>query len=296
MDWNSLKYILAIAEQGSISAAARYLNITHSTVSRKLSDMEQDLGFSLFLRGDQGYQISDQGRPFLETAEKFQHQWLDLISGHKNGLSHLMGKVRVTVPEDICLRLVQPLIPEFRNQYPEIHLHLIVENRLFSLEKREVDLAIRPTMSVPDHLIARKICPLTFGIYAHRDYPLQGLVADRTNLDILAECDWLDHQGVQTKPLLPPYDRFQSQIIYSCNSFLCLAEAVAQKQGIALLPDFVGSNDPRLFCIHRPDEQQGHFQLWLLKHPDLRHSRTIQAVAKFLCDHIKPVPVMHPVS
>lgn len=290
MDWNSLKYILAIAEQGSISAAARYLNITHSTVSRKLSDMEQDLGFSLFLRGDQGYQISDQGRPFLETAEKFQHQWLDLIDSSKEVYSNLSGKVRLTAPEDMAFHLIQPLIPEFIKKFPDIHLHLIADNRFFALEKREVDLAFRPALDVPEHLIARKIRPMRLAVYAHKDYPQSGLIPENTEDHILGNCDWLAHEGINPKPIIAQFDQFKSKIKYSSSSFLCVAEAIAQQQGIALLPEFLGENDKRLFCVRRLSQAEDPFCLWLLKHPDLRHSRTIKAVADFFCGHIQSLP------
>jgi molybdate transport repressor ModE-like protein len=144
-DWNELRLVLAVQRAGSLTAAAVALGIDHSTAFRRLKALEERLGVRLFERLPGGaYEATEAGSRMAAGAERMEDEALALdrdISGRDH---RLYGRLRVTSSETIAYSRLTTLIAAFRWAHPGIVVELTVDNRVFSLSRREADIALRP--------------------------------------------------------------------------------------------------------------------------------------------------------
>ena len=170
MNWDDLKIFLAVAEAPSMRVAAKSLKISHSTVSRRIETLEENLGVRLFTRMSDGYQLTESGRELLPVAlnmDESLHTFGRHIAGRDD---ELKGQVCVTMPDAAANSLLMPHLADFMAEYPEIQVKVNDSFELFDLSRREADVAIRFTNSPPEHLIGRKIGKLHQAAYATKTY------------------------------------------------------------------------------------------------------------------------------
>jgi DNA-binding transcriptional LysR family regulator len=149
LDWDDLRFFLAVSERGSISAAAKLLNVNHSTVLRRLGTLEKRLGTRLFDRLPDGYEMTAQGeelrnqlRGVSEQIETAQRN----LSGRDLGLH---GAIRITTTDTLMHGLLMPYLAEFRALNSVIQLEIAIHNTFLSLTRREADVAVRPSNIIP---------------------------------------------------------------------------------------------------------------------------------------------------
>ena len=155
MRWDDLKVALAVARAGAVSPASRVLGVNVTTIYRRLDALEQALGHPLFDRA-QGYVLTPVGSDVLEHARAVEEETLALqrrVMGHDRQAS---GPVRVTMPESL-LSLVLPLMWSFREEHPRIEPVLETGDRMFDLQRREADIAIRPSPNPPTEAVGRQV-------------------------------------------------------------------------------------------------------------------------------------------
>ncbi|MGP9766527.1 LysR family transcriptional regulator [Halomonas sp. AOP13-D3-9] len=265
--WDDLQIVLAIAEAGSLSGASRALRISHATVFRRLSEMEQGLGVTLFERSRTGYTPTPAGDDLAASAKRVQSE----INGAERRLIGqdltLTGSLRITTTDTLFAGLVSPLLASFRQRYPEITLEVVISNQLQSLSRREADIAIRPTKKPPETLVGRKIGDINQAIYGQKalwqNAPLPLGTAS------LPTESWIGpdvHLGDAT---LEKW-MMDKSAAYRVDSMLGMQSAVRHGTGIAVLPCYLGDADAALLRLSEPIEALTT-QLWLLTHPDLRH-------------------------
>lgn len=170
-DWNDLKAFLAVARGGSTLAAARALGVNQTTVARRIESLEAALALKLFERGQSGSRLTEAGKDLVDEAERVERaaeRFGNRAAGHQRGLA---GVIRVTATEILANLMLMPGIVEFRKQYPEIQVDLIVTDRPLDLQAGEADVAIRSGLALPvSDLIARKLLDHQFALYCSRDY------------------------------------------------------------------------------------------------------------------------------
>ncbi len=281
MDWDELRYVLAVARDGSLSGAARALGVNHSTVFRRIGAIEKKLGVRLFERLPNGYVPTAAGEEVAGTARQLEEQVQGLerrVSGRDLRLS---GTIRLTTTEGLACRLLPPHLTAFRTEYPGIELELVVNNENLSLTKRDADVAIRSTNEPPEELVGRRVATIAYAVYAARDY-LQDQAVD------FSTADWvgLEESLTGTTPgrwLKQQYPGIQPR--YRVNSMLVIMEAVRAGAGLAVLPCLLGDSSPDLVRVGGilPELATG---LWLLTHPDLRRSARIRTFLGFLAERI----------
>src|SRR5690349_16687515 len=119
LDWNDLKYFLAVARDGSTLAAARSLRTSQTTVARRIAAMEQALGIHLFEKRQAGYALTPAGSELLGKAERVEasaEAFTEAASAHTRDLT---GTVRITSEEIYALSLISPLLRDLHEQHPE---------------------------------------------------------------------------------------------------------------------------------------------------------------------------------
>ncbi len=279
MDWNAVKLFLAIADSGTLAAAAKSLGVNHSTVFRRLNTFEDDIGGRLFERFSQGYELTAMGEDLLIEAKKIATSFDDMER-------HIVGKdfqpkgtVKITAPNNIAYRYLSRYLTAFNQSYPDISIELLVSNLEFNMSNRQADIAVRATPAPPEHLVGRRIRSITWGVYASEIYKAKSgcpkninqlnrhaLIGATGNIRNLPAYIWLDKNLPQ-------------QIKTRCDELFAMAAFVEAGQGLALLPD----DQRRPGIVKLFDFEAGeNSDLWLLTHPDLRHVERIKLVMQYL--------------
>lgn len=285
-DWDDLRYVLAVSRGGSLSAAARRLGVNHSTVFRRLKVLEARLEVRLFDRLAEGYRVTPAGSDLAAAAERVETEMLALdrrLAGQDRGLS---GSLRVTAPDDLVDAVLMPLAARFMARYPEIALEVVVENHMLSLTRREADVALRPTLDPPESMVGRRISGLAWTVYgAAASSPVK---AD-TMAALAGErwIGWDEGAGSPSVTRLLARHLPAGAIIYRSNSLLNQVAACRREIGFALLPCFLGDPEAQLIRVTPPDPAWDS-ALWLLTHPDLRHTARVRAFLDFLFEELRP--------
>ena len=284
-DWDDLRFFLAVARGGGLSAAARSLGVNQSTVSRRVAQLEESLGARLFDRQPRGYALTAVGETMLAHANVIDDDILALGRAISGADTALRGTVRVTTVDE-GLRAHRPpprdLLPALPGHRPRR------ERRAAHLQpwgRREADVAIRPGgPPTEDDIVGRKLVDLPLGAYASRSYFRGGRKRPRKLAD-LAKHDLValsaDTRGGRHQRALAG----DARIVFQTNGMVGQAIAARAGIGIALLPRFMGDHDRglvRLFPIATEDVAH----LWLLIHADLRQTARVRTFVDFLTEAI----------
>ena len=272
---DDLRLLTVLAETGSLAAAARRLDVHHASAWRRLGALEERLGVRLFDRGRQAYVPTPAGEEAVASARRAMDE-LDELERRLMGRDvRPTGIVRLTTTETL-LGLLAPAIVKLRAEHPGIVLEVVTADAFFTLS-RDADIALRPAVSAPEHLSARKLAAIATAVYASHTY-LERHAHDDTEHDWLAPDDRLAHLGsARWIDTHVPAER----IVFRASSIPALHAAARAGLGLAALPCYMGDRDPRLARVMPPIAEMAS-TLWLLTHPDLRRTARVRAVLDLL--------------
>jgi DNA-binding transcriptional LysR family regulator len=283
--WDDFRLIKAIAEARSLPAAAELIGLNHSTVFRRLGQIEENLGTRLFERHRSGYVPTPAGEEMAALAERLETD----IAGFTRRLAGReilpAGELRVTTNDSLLVELLTPLFAAFMKQCPDIKLDVLLGNQALNLSKRDADVAIRATDNPPENLVGRRVAQIGWALYGRAiDFP-NGAPANPSELTqqrwISLGDQFSNFKVVQYRQKHIPAD----QTVYKLNTVLGLAEAVEAGIGIGFLPCFIADKRPALVRLALP--QIGYAaDLWLLTHPDLRHSPRVRLFLDFMAQEL----------
>ncbi|MBM7036900.1 LysR family transcriptional regulator [Vibrio ulleungensis] len=283
MDWNDLKYVIAIAEYGTLKAASSHLNVNSTTVWRRIQQLEKKLSAQLFIVSRKGYQLTETGQSVLENAKRIE-SLADCIL-IESDLKHqkVQGLIRITAPSTMAAITLPQWIKEFREDYPDVQFEILEASQLLDIEHREADIAIRASHGAPQALIARKMRDVTLSVYASQ------LFLDANGIEASMPLSQMKHlyaiDFVQMDNLAIQWYKNQfkhnPKSIY-CNSISTALNAALNDQGIALLPTDDSHNLVELFRL----DKKYNSSLWILANKDLRNTARIKAFWDFLIKKI----------
>ena len=173
LDWNDLRYLLAVAEHGSLSGAARALTVNHSTVLRRIGRFEDQLAVRLFERLPSGYALTAAGEALANSARQISEAVTSVERRIVGQDLRLSGQVRVATTDTLALFVLPAMVARFRAAHPEVQIELAAGNLQADLTRRDADVAVRPTQRPPDHLLGRKVCRVAYAPYAAQSYLAQ---------------------------------------------------------------------------------------------------------------------------
>jgi len=289
-NWDDLRYFLAVARSGNITAAAVALDVNHSTVSRRISAFETRLGVRLFDRLPSGYAPTNMATKILGDVSKIEADIIDVSRQLAADDDRMTGFIRMTAPEGIVSIVLLPKIVEFNKIYPELEIEVMASADIKSLNNREVDLAIRASSHPADGLVGRRLTEQRLGKFVSRSYlearhltpetittkslpegvPGQawaGLLRDK------ATPDWVSN--------LYPGARCAARF----DTVYALFQAATAGIGLVELPCRLGNAAPDLIRIP-PMETVKHHDIWILYHRDMRHMVKLRTLADFLSEAI----------
>ncbi len=279
ISWDGLKIMRAVASGGSVRAAAELLNLHHSTVIRRVEQLEKELGTLVFTRTPRGLELTLEGSMVLEHAERVQQEMDNLELRVQGSDQKFAGKVRITMPDILAVGFVMQDFAKFTSLYPDIELVFIPSHVNLNIAAREADIAIRVTTKPPEDLIGKLVGKFTLGVYVHEDYlKLHDPVKNPEACHWIGWGDSVGHNGLVKQQLFP-----NVPMRTSCDSVLLQLSAVKSGVGMALLPCGIADREPGLVRIS--DElNQADSEIWILTHPDLRFTARIKVLMDFLSD------------
>jgi DNA-binding transcriptional LysR family regulator len=271
MNWNDLKYFLALAREGTISGAGRVLNVKHTTVARRIEALEISLGTRLFDKSRSGYAMTQAAENLYQQVVSMEEKVRSIDRQAANQDSALAGPLKLTIAFELANRLVIPKMGEFSQRFPDINMQLLMTKNLVDLAAMEADLAIRMTPNPPDYLVGHEIMKLHHGIYASQKH-LQ--YCSRKTKVVLFQSenkrpDWVKKYASDSEVSLR-VDDVGSMAVATVNGF-----------GLAKLPCFIGDTQPglvRLDIIMSPSD----WGIWILNHVELRTTARVRACKEHL--------------
>jgi len=283
--WDDFKLVRLIAEAKGLAGAAERLGVNHSTVFRRLGQLEDAIGTKLFERHRTGYALTAAGEEMAALAERMD----DDVAGFARKLAGQVlspaGELRVTTNDTLLTHLLTPLFARFCQQCPDVRLDVVLSNQALNLSKRDADVAIRATDTPPETLVGRRAATLAWALYGRAaDFPQPGTL----DLPTLFAHAWValgDNLGAVKAARFVRERVAPERIVYKVNTVLGLTEAVEAGIGIGPLPCFIADARAALLRLAPPNS---YFStgLWLLTHPDLRHSARVRVFLDFLAAEI----------
>ncbi len=272
MDWNDLRYVLAVGMAGTLAGAARALGVNHTTVLRRIAALEAKSGVRLFERLPGGYVPTEAGEALLETARRIDTAVVDLERRMAGQDLRLSGGLRVTTTDTLMASLLPPILAAFRAAHPGIIVEVAVTNTVLNLTRRDADVAIRPADDPLPALVGRRVASIAFAVYGSPDYLKQKdrawLAPDDSLADTLA-ARWM-------REALP-----EVTVAARASSLLALRELAAAGLGLAVLPRYLGDPTPGLVRLNTP-RITSTSGLWVLTHEDLRRTARVRAFTEFV--------------
>ena len=274
--WNELRMFLAVADGGSVRAAADALSVNHATIVRGIGRLENALGARLFDKLPSGYRLTDAGTDILDLARQMSvasHRIEARVSGRDQSVS---GPLRLTLPVSFATDLLMPTLVEFRADYPDIALEIIGSESVANLGNREADVALRVVVgdkTPPEYLYGSRLGDFHAGFYIREELLSAGSSSAAWLLGAGEDVpsDWRPTGGtvVTTTPI---------RIAEMRSRY----EAARAGMGIAFLPCFLGDADSSLVRV--PGGPVTHVgDIWMLTHGDTRRTRRV----RLLCDRVR---------
>ncbi len=285
LDWGALRDFLAVAEHGSLSAAARRLGVSQPTLTRRMAALQEALRAELFRRGARGLELTETGEAVLGPARQMASEARAIELAASGRDRELAGTVRITATEGLAVEWLTPAMAAFRERHPRIDLEILVRNTALDVLRREADVAIRLGRPQQAELIARRVADLALGLYASRGY-LAGADALRSSDDLAL------HRGVgfDAGDLYTGVGRWlekslgQARVVYRANTLAAQRAAIRAGFGIGGQSCFIADRDPELVRVL--PELEVRVEIWLVTHPGLRRSARIRAVFDFLAERL----------
>ncbi len=277
-NWGLYRTFLAVFQEGSLSKAARQLDLTQPTVTRHIDALEAATGGALFLRTQRGLTPTDRAFKLAPHAEAMAATAAAMMRVASERTGETQGTVRVSASEIVSVMHLPPIFARLRRRYPGIVIELVLSNAVEDLLLRKADIAVRMTEPVQDMLIARRLPSVELGLFAHRDYlDRQG---EPTTVEALAPHDIIGFDR-ETPALRAMLQRFpfleRGQFSLRTDSDIAQFAAIRAGCGIGLCQVAVGQSDPSLVRV-LPTLVSVELELWIVMHEDLKTSERCKPV------------------
>lgn len=285
-DWNRARAFLVTAEEGSLSAAARALDMSQATLGRQVSQLEVELGVSLFVREARGLMLTTNGLELLEFVRAMGEaaSRLSLVAFGKS--QNIEGNISLSATEDTAIFVLPSIVKRLYSIHPRIQVEIIASNEETDLLRREADIAIRGFRPTQGDLIARKVKPVTASYYATPEYIAS--IGNPTELEQLGTANFV---GFETSnEMIQRLSQMGLQLTQKNFPFLSanrLVQWELVKQGlcIGIFADEAGKAEAGLTKV-LPNEQPYEGEIWLVAHRELRINRRVKTVYDFLVDEL----------
>lgn len=274
-NWDDLRFVLAVAETGSVNQAGKRLAVTHATVLRRVAAFEDSVGQPIFQKSSTGYKILPGKQRLIENARRIQEVMLAIESDLNEQADGLSGTVRITSTDSLSQLILPGMVGPISMHYPGLKISILSANKHLDFETVSAEIAIRPALKLETTLVGDVVARLGFSVYE----PRSG--ADK----------WIGPEGAigQSQPAVWMANNVSpADIIQSADSYLVLQNLAAEGIGRCFLPCFIGDADTRL---KRCDEQPPAISvpIWVGVQRELKDTAPVRIVSQLLIDEFRKI-------
>lgn len=287
MDWDKLRIFHAAAEAGSFTHAGEALNMSQSAVSRQVSALESEVGVSLFHRHARGLILTEQGEMLFRTANEVLLKLDTAQARLTESFGKPTGMLRVTTTVGLGSTWLTERVQEFLDHYPDVNLHLILDDGELDLNMRKADVAIRLGQPVQPDLIQRRLFTVHYHVFASPAYIAKygepKSIADLDEHRIVTfgvpvppgirDVNWLEIAGREADEPREP--------ALTVNNIYAIKKAVERGAGIAILPDYMIEEDSKLVRL-LADADVPTFDTYFTYPAELKNSARVHVFRDFL--------------
>jgi len=287
ISWDDYKVAYQVAIDGSLSQAGVSLGVNHSTVLRRINQLEQALEVKLFIRHQRGYRLTDAGSIMMDEIPELIAKFASLENKLQNVEGNISGELRITTVSSFST-VVTPTLKNFRTSYPNIRLKLISTDDIVPLDSGVAHVSLRAGPCPTDtDIIVRELTQLKTSYFAHKDYIKKFGMPKSLS-------DFNQHQWILPTPekhripfinyIVDKIDK--NNIVFQSNHFPDIHAAVIAGMGIGPIDEHQASLNPAVVSVDLDIPDKGE-SIWFVYHKDLKHSARIQCFYQFLKDALK---------
>ena len=268
--WDDLRYLLAVAEAGSVNAAAARLGVNHATVLRRIAAFEARTGVTLFQKSARGYRVDPGAAPIMDAIRAVKVAVAAVDRAMAGEEARMSGALTITSTDSLSETILPRHLRAFQRTHPNMSVKLKSTNARLNLGEMDADVTIRPAQKLPAELVGRRVGTMTFRVYATTSW-LAG--QDR---------QWLGVSELLEGSPIGAWQRAQTdlEITFRADSFMTLAAAAVAGLGMAMLPDCVAQLHPTLSAVPGagPVLSTG---LWVAAHRDVADAPRVAICRRF---------------
>lgn len=263
-NWDDLRFVLAVVESGTVSGAARHLNVNHATVLRRIASFEDRHAIHLFEKTPQGYNVPRDRQRVVEALKEVAAAMQSVERVMRGTLAPLTGVIRITSTDTMCHGILPSILSHLSTENDRLRVQIICSNAHLDMARLQADIAVRPALQLPEDLFGEVVAQLGFAVYAG------------------PECTgrWIGMAGALEQSIVAKWQVENvpaGDISHAADSFLIMKELAIAGQGFAILPCILGDGHPQL---QRIDDMMPHQMapLWVASHVDLADSPRLRTL------------------
>jgi DNA-binding transcriptional LysR family regulator len=281
MDWEDLRFFLSVATTGSLTGAARALNVNQATVSRRLAALEAQLNVRLVDRLTRESRLTAIGQQILQDVLDIEAKAFAIERKCSSSKAAVRSKVTITAPPILARHFLTPNLVTLTTMSPMVQLSILSEPHFASLSRMEADLALRLSPPIEDTDIVKKVGLMQFSLYAKNDYPYAldeerwEFVGYTERQGDFAHKRWL-YEIIGSKRVACEVTDLSHQYEAACTGI-----------GVAGLPWFIGDRDDRLIKLEN-NLPMLNLDIWIAMHPDRRNDTVVRKTADAIFQLLEP--------
>lgn len=288
MDWDKLRIFHAVADAGSLTHAGDSLNLSQSAVSRQIRALEESLDATLFHRHARGLILTEQGELLFDATRSMSQRLEGAVARIRDSNEEVFGVLRVTTTTGYGSLWLAPRLPKLYEQYPDLQIDLMLEERVLDLPMREADVAIRMKEPSQADLVRKRLMSVNMRLYAMPSY-LDAHGRPKSEDDLrhhrLICMNTTSQQVSAGASYVQALLENDVRSLLTVNNYFGGLQAVLNGLGIGVLPDYVVHDFPELERV-LPSSESSEIPVFLAYPEELRHSSRVSAFRDFVVQEI----------
>ncbi len=283
LNWDDLKYFLAVARRGTLRGGADSINANHTTLARRLKIMEDRVGARLFDRSKHGLALTQLGEDLMPHAQRVEDEMTAASRVIVGRDAQPAGSIYVSMPHGLALTSIMDDLALFADTYPDISLNMTFTNEVADLTRREADVSLRIATLVSDDVVGRKLVQMSQAAYCTKEFALNVMDNGGEGLTLIG---WHEPDSATTAKWLQQSCYPKATLRHRVSELVPLISLAAAGLGMAYIACNLGDRHPGL--IRAPFQHPlPYADIWLLLHRDLRNTARVRLFVDFLAGRIR---------